>query len=113
MSKHLKEVWFSIIKDENHHIMVNEIDGKIVSSCVCVIIPNLTINARAHAFIENMFTHVDYRGRGYASEYLNFAGEIANISFSSGYWMQYLIFFPNRVSFFPVMRILLEPRWLI
>jgi len=26
---------------------------------------------------ENVVTHVDYRGRGYASECLNFAGEIA------------------------------------
>lgn len=24
MSKHLEEVWLSIIKDENHHIIVNE-----------------------------------------------------------------------------------------
>lgn len=77
MSKHLNEVQFSIIKDKNHQIIVNEIDGKIVSSCVCVIIPNLTRNARAYAFIENVVTHVDYCGRGYASECLNFAGEIA------------------------------------
>ena len=77
MSRHLEEVWLSIIKDENHHIIVKEIDEKIVSSCVCVIIPNLTRNARSYAFIENVVTHADYRGRGYASECLNFAGEIA------------------------------------
>ena len=77
MSKHIEEVWLSIIKDENYHIIVKEIDKKIVSSCVCVIIPNLTRNARSYAFIENVVTHVNYRGSGYASECLNFAGEIA------------------------------------
>ena len=76
-SKHLEEVWLSIIKDENHHIIVNEIDKKIVSSCVCVIIPNLTRNARSYAFIENVVTNEEYRGKGYATECLNYAKEIA------------------------------------
>ena len=61
----------------NHHIIVNEIDGKIVSSCVCVIIPNLTRGIRPYAFIENVVTHEDYRGKGYASECLDFAKKIA------------------------------------
>ena len=77
ITKHLENTWKTIIKDRNHHIIVKEMDGKIVSSCVCVIIPNLTRNIRPYAFIENVVTHADYRGRGYASECLNFAGEIA------------------------------------
>ena len=43
---HLEKVWDQIISDENHHLIVNEVDGKIVSSCVCVVIPNLTRNLR-------------------------------------------------------------------
>ena len=39
MTEHLKTTWETIIKDKNHHIIVNEADNKIVSSCVCVIIP--------------------------------------------------------------------------
>ena len=65
------------MKDVNNHIIVNEISGKIVSSCVCVIIPNLTRNIRPYAFIENVVTHSDYRGNGYATECLNYAKEIA------------------------------------
>ena len=74
---HLEKTWDQIIEDPNHHLIVNEIDGKIVSSCVCVIIPNLTRNVRPYAFIENVVTHADYRGKGYAGECLDFAKKIA------------------------------------
>ena len=65
------------MQDKNHHIIVNIIEGKIVSSCVCVIIPNLTRNIRPYAFVENVVTNYEYRGRGYATECLNYAKEIA------------------------------------
>ena len=45
-NEHLEKTWNTIIEDENHHLIVKEVDGKIVSSCVCVIIPNLTRNVR-------------------------------------------------------------------
>ena len=77
MTEHLKSVWDTIINDNNHHIIVNEQDGKIVSSCVCVIIPNLTRNVRPYAFVENVVTHSDYRGKGYATDCLNYAKGIA------------------------------------
>ena len=65
------------MEDKNHHIIVNDIDCKIVSSCVCVIIPNLTRNGRPYAFIENVVTHNEYRNKGYATDCLNYAKEIA------------------------------------
>ena len=76
-TEHLEKIWNTIMKDVNHHIIVNEISGKIVSSCVCVIIPNLTRNIRPYAFIENVVTHSAYRGKGYATECLDYAKEIA------------------------------------
>ena len=75
--EHLKDVWNEIMEDKNHHIIVNDIDGKIVSSCVCVIIPNLTRGVRPYAFVENVVTHIEYRNKGYATECLNYAKEIA------------------------------------
>lgn len=76
-NEHLTSTWEQIINDPCHHLILNEIDGKIVSSCVCVIIPNLTRNVRPYAFVENVVTHADYRGKGYATECLNYAKEIA------------------------------------
>lgn len=76
-SEHLKQTWQTIMQDSNHHIIVKIVDGQIVSSCVCVIIPNLTRGVRPYAFIENVVTHKDYRGKGYAKECLNFAKGIA------------------------------------
>lgn len=76
-SEHLSNTWEQIVNDPNHHLIVNEVDGKLVSSCVCVIIPNLTRNVRPYAFIENVVTHKDYRCRGLAQECLNYAREIA------------------------------------
>lgn len=77
MTEHLKNTWETIVQDPNHHIIVKIADGKIVASCVCVIIPNLTRNVRPYAFVENVVTHFDYRGRGYATECLNYARDIA------------------------------------
>ena len=77
MTAHLKSTWDAVLRDENHHIIVKEADGRIVSSCVCVIIPNLTRNIRPYALIENVVTHVDYRGKGYATECSNYAKEMA------------------------------------
>lgn len=76
-SPQLRAVWQQILCDENHHIIVNVIDGKIVSSCVCVIILNLTRGVRPYALIENVVTGSKYRGRGYATACLEFAREIA------------------------------------
>ena len=77
MNAHIEKIQNKNIEDPNHHLIVNEIDGKIVSSCVCVIIPNLTRNVRPYAFVENVVTHADYRGRGLARECLNYAKEIS------------------------------------
>ena len=67
-SVYLDNTWKTIIEDDNHHIIVNEINGEIVSSCVCVIIPNLT---------RNVVTSEKYRGKGYARQCLDYARNIA------------------------------------
>jgi ribosomal protein S18 acetylase RimI-like enzyme len=70
-------LWQKVLDDPDHHIIVAEEDGKIVSSVVCVIIPNLTHGQRPYAFIENVITDETYRGRGLATACLNYAKDIA------------------------------------
>lgn len=73
----LEALWREILEDEHHHIIVSQEDGKIVSSCVCVIIPNLTHGQRPYAFVENVITDEAYRGKGLATACLDYARELA------------------------------------
>ena len=79
-SQQLRDTWNNIINDANHHLIVCEVDDKIVASSVCVVIPNLTRNVRPYAFIENVVTHEGYRKKGYAAACLNYAKQIAEES---------------------------------
>ena len=76
-TQNLRDTWTKILEDENYHLILNEIEGEIVSSCVCVIIPNLTRNVCPYALIENVVTHEKYRKKGYARECLNYAKALA------------------------------------
>lgn len=76
-NEYVMTVWNNIHADKNHHIIVAEENGDIVSSCVCVIIPNLTRGQRPYAFVENVITDENHRKKGYATACLNFAREIA------------------------------------
>ncbi len=67
----------TILQDKNHHVIVAEENGKIVSSCVCVIIPNLTHDQRPYALVENVITDERYRKKGLATQCLDYAKEIA------------------------------------
>lgn len=76
-SPSLRALWRRIMDDPGHHIIVAEEDGVIVSSCVIVVVPNLTHGQRPYALVENVVTHADYRRKGLASACLDYAKEIA------------------------------------
>lgn len=73
----LEKIWNGIISDNNHHVIIGFRDNKLVSSCILIIVPNLTHNQRPYALIENVITCENYRGKGYATSILNFAKEIS------------------------------------
>ncbi|MDR0273188.1 MAG: GNAT family N-acetyltransferase [Clostridiales bacterium] len=61
----------------HHKLLVGEINGRVVSAVTLVIIENLTNNMRPYAVIENVVTHKDFRGNGYAKNLMQRASEIA------------------------------------
>jgi acetyltransferase, GNAT family len=73
----LTSAWKRIQNNPDHSIIIAEEDRKLVSSCTCIIIPNITRCVRPYAIIENVVTHQAYRHRGLASAVLNYAKEIA------------------------------------
>ena len=79
VDEHILDVWNKILQNKDYHIVVakDEENSKIVSSCTCVIIPNLTHNQRPYAVVENVVTDQNFRGKGYATSCLDFAKEIA------------------------------------
>lgn len=76
-SEELLALWQRIVEDENHHIVVAEKDGEIASSCVVVIVPNLTHSQRCYALVENVVTDVRFRKQGLAHACLDYARGIA------------------------------------
>lgn len=76
-NENLRITWNKILNNEDYHIVVCEEEGVIVSSCTCVIVPNLTRSASPYALIENVVTHNEHRCNGYAAACLEYAAEIA------------------------------------
>lgn len=70
-------IWKLMINDKNYHIIVALANDIIVSSCVLVVIPNLTHFQKPYALIENVITHKEFRNKGIATQVLSYAKEIA------------------------------------
>lgn len=73
----LQDLWEQILKDKNHHIIIGTVNDEIVSSCVLIIVLNLTHGQRPYALIENVVTDESQRKKGYASAVIRIAKEIA------------------------------------
>ena len=75
------EVWTDEIEgNKNIHYFGAIDDGKVVSSCYCVIIPNLTNFNRPICFVENVVTDKKYRKQGLAGKVIKMAVETAKKS---------------------------------
>lgn len=77
IDSHIASVWDKILANDDYHLIVAIEDERIVSSCTCIIVPNLTRQGMSYALIENVVTHPDYRGRGLSHACLDYAKEIA------------------------------------
>ncbi|WP_019004240.1 GNAT family N-acetyltransferase [Cohnella laeviribosi] len=73
----LNSLWEQIYPNPNMHYIVADLEGQLVASCVLVIIPNLTRNARPYGLIENVVTHPLFRRKGYGTKVLRKALQLA------------------------------------
>jgi len=78
------EAWEEKLAEFNasprYHLLVGEVNDQIVSSVTLIVVENLTRSLRPYAVIENVVTHSDHRGKGYAQILMNRASAIATKS---------------------------------
>ena len=72
-----ESVWKEIEDNGNIRYFGAVEEGRVVSTCYAVYIPNLTRNNRGICFIENVVTDQEYRNRGLASRVIDMAIEFA------------------------------------
>ena len=77
MDGSLEKIWKNILNDGNHHVIVGITDGIVVSTCILLIVPNLTHGQEPYAIVENVVTHGDYQKRGYGAAILEYAKNVA------------------------------------
>lgn len=70
-------LWETIGKMPGYHILVAEEEGRLLSSCTLLLVPNLTHDGRPYGVIENVVTHPDHRCKGLASGCLALAKRLA------------------------------------
>ncbi|MGI4952311.1 MAG: GNAT family N-acetyltransferase [Janthinobacterium lividum] len=69
--------WDMIQAQPGMTVVVAEVDGVIVSSCMLAVIPNITYRGQPWAMVENVITHPDWRCRGLGNRVLAFAASLA------------------------------------
>ena len=72
-----ESVWQEIEDNANIHYFGAIDNGKVVSTCYAVYIPNLTRGNRGICFIENVVTDKQYRNCGLASKVIDMAVSFA------------------------------------
>jgi ribosomal protein S18 acetylase RimI-like enzyme len=58
-------IWSDTLSQNNVAVFVSGADARIVATCMLITAPNLLRAGRQHAFLENVVTHPEYRGRGH------------------------------------------------
>lgn len=76
-SAQLSQLWRQILDDPNHHVLLGLEGDEPISSCVLLVVPNLTHGQRPYAIVENVVTHSAHRGKGHATSLLHHARSIA------------------------------------
>ena len=65
--------WERLLASDMVTVLVADAEGVLVSTCMLVVVPNLTRDTGPFALIENVVTHADHRGRGHGHAVLGTA----------------------------------------
>jgi GNAT superfamily N-acetyltransferase len=60
-----ERIWAEMLSRGGLTVFVCEAGSTIVSTCMLITAPNLLRSGRGHAFLENVVTHPEFRGRGF------------------------------------------------
>ena len=60
-----ESIWAQMLSRDGLTVFVAENETDIVATSMLITAPNLLRSGRQHAFLENVVTHPDVRGRGY------------------------------------------------
>src|SRR5437764_12253784 len=63
--EHAQLIWQETLAQPGVHLFVADDRDRIAATCMLVTAPNLLRAGRRHAFLENVVTHPELRGRGY------------------------------------------------
>ena len=77
MTSEIRELWAEILGSSMQTVLLGVIGERVVSSCVVVVVKNLTHGQRPYAIMENVITHPDARGNGYGTAMLDAARDLA------------------------------------
>lgn len=69
--------WLELLKSHFLRHFVVEVEGKVVSTCVLVLVQNLNHRMKPYALIENVVTDPAYRQKGYGTAVLKAAQQAA------------------------------------
>ena len=73
-----REIWRQEIEGNKKIKYFGAVEnGKVISTCYCLIIPNLTRLGSSIAFVENVVTDKEYRGQGLGRKVMEMAIEFA------------------------------------
>jgi len=59
-----ERIWSELLARKDVAVFVSDADAQIVATCMLITAPNLLRGGRGHAFLENVVTRPEYRGRG-------------------------------------------------
>ena len=66
----VEEVWNEALSNPKCRYFGGFEDGKLVSSCTILLVPNLTRGCRPYGVVENVVTNAAYRGKGWGKRVL-------------------------------------------